>query len=436
MSLRIRIALVSILAAVVAAGSVAFVSYQIVTSRMAQSLDASLETTSWVFKDEPRRAPTADPLRGQDLGDYAVQALREEGGTLSLSGPALPVTVDDIDIAMGRRSDFLRTIDLDGSQWRMLTVPTAYGAVQVAVDTAASQATLATLQRFVWIVAIFVSFFAGGGAWLITSRALSPLSDLTRAVEQVANGRLDVEVRGGSGEVGRLAQSFNRTINALRQSRLEQQRLVQDAGHDLRTPLASILSNVAIVRRRAIGAEDRNAILADVETEARKLGDLVEQIISAASGENADEPVETIDVGAAIHTAARRVGRVRNRTIDVQAPTMSAAVRHRGYERAVVNLLENAIKFSTDEISVTGELEGNMWWTTVLDRGPGIGDVDPMQLFERFWRSDSSRSSDGSGLGLAIVRAVAEQHGGSVRAYNRSDGGAAVGFSIVVHDLD
>ena len=275
-----------------------------------------------------------------------------------------------------------------------------------------------------------MSALAAAGAWRVTARALAPLEDLTDAVEHVAGGRLDVEVVGGGGEVGRLADSFNRTMRALRQSRSEQRRLVQDAGHDLRTPLTSILANVVLLRRRTVTPTQQDEVLADIEAEARKLDALVEQIIAAAAGSVTDEQAEQFDLTEMARATAGRVGRLRARSISLRGAEELVHAQPRAVERSITNLLENAVKFSDGTVEVVIDAIDDQVWVLVQDRGPGIGVVPGEQLFERFWRSDASRSSDGSGLGLAIVKAVAEHHGGAVRAENRDGGGATIGFSV------
>jgi two-component system, OmpR family, sensor histidine kinase MprB len=430
MTLRIRLALVGALVAILAAGLVAGVSYQLLSNRLAGALDDSLETTSWLFKEAPRRAETADPFRGQDLGEYAVQALRSDGGSLSLAGPALPVGDTDREIALGRKSQAYQDVVSDGRRWRMLTAATSYGAVQVAVDTAEARRSLQTLQVLVAVAALGVGGLGAAIAWRVTSRALAPLEDLTVAVEQVANGDLDVEVAGGEGEVGRVADAFNRTISALQQSRSEQRRLVQDAGHDLRTPLTSITANVSMLRRIPLSDEERDAVLSDLAAETRSLSDLVEQIIDAATGAPVDEAFDETDLATAVEKVAGRLSRLRAREITVVSEPALATVQPRSFERAVVNLVENAVKFSTGAIDVTVARSGEHVWVHVLDRGPGLGAGDGERIFERFWRADTSRARGGSGLGLAIVAAVAERHGGETSARNRDGGGADIGFSV------
>ena len=102
--------------------------------------------------------------------------------------------------------------------------------------------------------------------------------------------------------------------------------------------------------------------------------------------------------------------------------------RPRMLERAIVNLVENAIKYSTPGTPVTVEV--SQLAVTVIDQGPGIDPKDLPYIFDRFYRSDQARSAQGSGLGLAIVRQIVERHGGEVTATNTPSGGAAVGFRL------
>jgi two-component system, OmpR family, sensor histidine kinase MprB len=432
MTLRVRLALVGALVAVIAAGSSALVSYHLLANRVFDSLDHSLETTSWLFKDEPRRSPFADPFQGQDIGQYAVQALTPDSKTLSLAGPPLPVAGGDVEVALGRKGRTFRNVQVEAGSWRMLTAATRYGAVQVAVETEDTEQLIKTLRILSAGVGFVLSVGGAALAWGVAGRALSPLRHLTDAVERVAEGELDVRVDAASqDEIGRVAAAFNRTMDALRRSRAEQRRLIQDAGHDLRTPLTSITTNISILQRLPLDADERCEVLDDLACEARNLTGLVNEIIDLATGLDVHELPEPVEVDRLLDELAARSARLHARDVSWEGEPLTAEIRPRAFERAVSNLLENAVKFSGGPVDLRLEQRGAYGWVWVADRGIGIAAEDCEAIFQRFWRAESSRSSKGSGLGLAIVKDVAERHGGAVSARPRYGGGAEIGFSFV-----
>lgn len=432
MSLRLRTALIGILIAVMAAAGAASASYVFFAQRTEQNVDESLQTVSTFFADDVRRSPFADPVLGQDLGRYSVQAIDEGGKRLPVSGIELPVTARDREVAFGRIGHILVDVSINGDTWRIRTTSTRYGAIQVAMNLDAANRTLYTLRWITLAIGASAALIAGFVSWVVTRRALAPLQELTGAVEAVAGGDLDVVVAGrGSSEVNRLAGAFNATIAALRRSRAEQQRLVQNAGHDLRTPLTSITNNIAVLRKHQLGPADAQLVLTDLATDARALKQLVDEIIDVASGTNPAEDAEPTDIVELVRAIATRHARQSGREIIVRGSSVEVDVQVQAFERAVSNLIGNAVKYSAHhQIEIDVAPTRDAVWIDVADRGEGFGEGDGALLFQRFWRGDAARSSAGSGLGLAIVKDVAERHAGSVRARRREGGGSVIGFSV------
>jgi two-component system sensor histidine kinase MprB len=241
----------------------------------------------------------------------------------------------------------------------------------------------------------------------------------------------------GSDEIARLANSLNSMLRALEASRARQRELVDDAGHELRTPLTSLRTNIELLLRaeatadRALPADDRDALLRDVDAQIRELSGLVSELVELARDEAPTEEVEHVDLTEIVHVAADRVRR-RAKAADVQivVTAVPAPVDGRPHmlERAVTNLLDNAVKFSPPQgrvhVSVSpGEV-------VVTDEGPGIAPADRSRVFNRFYRATSARGLPGSGLGLAIVADAAAVHGGQVRAEEGPGGGALLRLSL------
>ncbi len=261
-----------------------------------------------------------------------------------------------------------------------------------------------------------------------------PLNSLTEAVEGLAE-TTDVSQRldpGGPDELGRLRRAFNRLLAALDSSRDSQRQLVLDASHELRTPLTSLKTNMEVARRlEELAPEDRSVLIGDVLTQLDELTSLVGDLSELARG---DVPALTSGVVSLDSVVADAVsvatthGRSRNVTFNATIqPSLVTGSRNR-LERAIGNLLDNALKWSPDGGVV--EVSCIAGTVVVRDHGPGISDDDLVHIFDRFYRAPAARGRPGSGLGLAIVAQVAREEGGSVIAGHAPGGGAIFRFSL------
>ena len=214
-------------------------------------------------------------------------------------------------------------------------------------------------------------------------------------------------------------------LNALESSLDAQRQLVADASHELRTPLASMRTNIEVLTHSDLIADDeRRELLADVVSQLEELTGLVGDLVDLArDAEHELEPAAVVRLDIVVAEVVDRV-RPRAGTVGFEleaSPTRVWAVERR-VERAVSNLLDNAVKWSPPGATVEVRVaEGEV---SVRDHGPGIGENDLPHVFDRFYRSTTARGLPGSGLGLAIVRQVAEGGGGSVAAENAEGGGA------------
>ena len=312
------------------------------------------------------------------------------------------------------------------------------GAVQVALPlTQVDDALSKQLLLLVIIAAAGIALAALLGI-LVARTALAPIARFTRQTEAIAANpdRLDSErldVHGGD-ELARLAQTFNRTLDALERSVQSQRNLVADASHELRTPIATIRANLQLMRdEQLLSPEDREALRNDVIEELDELTALVGDVVELArgtklGGEPGDVRVDEI-VAAAVERTRRRAPQ-----LTVAAELEPTLVHGEGdrIARAVGNLLDNAAKYGQSGGVIEVKLrDGTL---TVRDHGAGFHDEDLPFVFDRFHRARDARSKPGSGLGLAIVRQAAEAHGGFVEAANAPGGGAllTIGFGPTV----
>lgn len=285
------------------------------------------------------------------------------------------------------------------------------------------------------VTAIGVLGAALVGLWLART-ALRPVGRLTRAVEHVARTE-DLAVRipvEGTDEIARLSRSFNTMTAALSSSQDRQRQLISDAGHELRTPLTSLRTNIDLLLRsentgRAIEPHSKRRLLTNVKEQFEEMssliGDLLELSRNAETGELSTD-IAFHDVVAAAVERARRRGPGLHFEVDLQPWQVHGDAR--GLQRAAVNVLDNAVKFSPAGGLVTVLLKDGV--LTVRDQGPGIPEEELPYVFERFWRSPSARSLPGSGLGLAIVAQAVRDAGGEVALGNAQGGGTLATITL------
>jgi two-component system sensor histidine kinase MprB len=455
-SLRLKIVLALVLLATCATAAVGVSSYVSTQHELNQAVDRSLQDAAANPCDLLRffgRGPCGlGPGRGgfgdNDSGgagapprlfDSVLAQIVASDGTIMRSPQSGELPVDDADLAVANGSNTStshpRDVTIEGEAFRMLTVPIeGGGAVQIARSTRETQRALAVIrERTLLSVALVIAAAAIAG-WLIGRQVTRRLVRLTQAADDVAvTGRLDVAVPvSGSDETGRLGLAFNGMLGALARSRDQQHQLVQDAGHELRTPLTSLRTNVAVLRRlESLAPEARRQLVDDLDSETKELTALVNELVELATDRRDDEPAQECDLSALCEQAAARVRRRTGREISVAGDGSLVSCRPAAIDRAVLNLIDNAAKFSSAESSLI-EVEVNQGRLAVSDRGPGIPAQDLAHVFDRFYRSVASRSLPGSGLGLAIVREIVESHGGTVFAQAREGGGSTVGFVLPV----
>ena len=340
----------------------------------------------------------------------------------------LPVSQQDLTIARGSTEVAFRDVKVGDARYRMVTVPTHGGALQFARQPVEVEESLAKLTLLLIVIGAAGVVGAALLGRTVARAGLAPVDRLTAATEHVAatqdlNAAITVT---GEDEVARLGRAFNAMLAALDASRADQRRLVEDASHELRTPLTSLRTNVELLLRaeesgRSLPAADRARLLRDLDGQMIELTQLTSELVELARNDAGTEPVEEFDLAdgvvAAVERARVRVPGVRIETSLTSAPVLG---RRSALERAVLNVLDNAAKWTPAEepilVRLAQRLVDGRWWAEleVEDRGPGVAEEDVPRIFERFYRSMSARSMPGSGLGLAIVRQAVTAHGGTV----------------------
>jgi two-component system sensor histidine kinase MprB len=385
---------------------------------------------------QPDRGPaprgSADPIIS------LVQHISPGGTVTVVSGAAGPLspTADQLRLAADGPAGVGRfgQTAVDGATYRTYALAEngGTGAVLVGRNLADASRVLTRIAINTILIGLVVILAAALAGWWIARQITRRLTALSAAAEEVAQtGDLSVPVDGsGRDEVGRLAASMRSMLAQLGQSRDAQRRLVEDAGHELRTPITSLRTNARVLRRYdELPPADRSRLLDDVDSELRELTVLVNELVELATDTHPTEPAQPILVRVLLDRAAARIGRRTGRTITVTADETVLDIQPHAVERAVSNLLENAAKFDPDGTHPI-EIDSRHGTITVSDRGPGVPPDDLDRIFDRFHRGESARSLPGSGLGLAIVRDVATRHGGSAGAAPRPGGGLIMTLAL------
>jgi two-component system, OmpR family, sensor kinase len=269
-------------------------------------------------------------------------------------------------------------------------------------------------------------------AWRVTDRIVRPVTVLDKTARSISGrdlrARIPVE---GRDQVAQLAVTFNDMLDRLERAFASQRRFVDDASHELKTPLTIVRGHLELLDS---DPEEREAALAIVMDELDRMGRIVEDLLLLAKYGRPDFlSLGPVDIGALtdeLFAKARTLGRPSSWMLEARATGDVVADRHR-LTQAVVQLAQNAVRHGDDggTIALGSQIangEARIW---VRDRGPGIPLHEQQAIFQRFRRGSLQRS-EGAGLGLAIVKAIAEAHYGRVEVDSRPGGGAT--FSVVI----
>ncbi|MBO3739041.1 HAMP domain-containing sensor histidine kinase [Actinoplanes flavus] len=399
----------------------------------------------WLSTKSARTGPAQGGYGGREIGP-CWQILDAAGAVTGGSDTGLPVTDLAARVATGRHpGEAQEEVGLGPGEFLMLTVPIeGGGAVQVAMDRDPDARVLAL---FALLLAVGCVAGIAGAALLgrtVARAGLAPVDRLTGAVEDVAvtmDLTRPISVSGND-EIARLGRSVNAMLAAIDASRRAQRALVEDAGHELRTPLTSIRTNVelllAVERSPELAyrlpPQERAELLADLDAQVRELATLTTELVELSREETSRESIERVEYAEVVTAAINRVRiRAPGLAFDAELAPVTVAGRPGELERMVVNVLDNAAKWSPPGGAVTVRLTP-AGVLTVADTGPGIAGEDLPYVFDRFYRAPAARSMPGSGLGLAIVAQTATQHGGTVTAGTNRPHGTIVTVRLPVQE--
>lgn len=445
LSLRARVALITACIVAVAIAAISTVAWVITRDRLHTQLDRALiELIPPVDAPPPPGMPvpniewlcrTLPADQGIQRFLEGIQLLRADGSSCTPSG------VDPVETSAQDLS--VQTTALRDGQTRsrkpvrVLLRPFGNGNV-LAVSRSLTEIenTLTELREMLILASLLGGALGAAASLLLTRRAIEPVTRLTAAAEEIARTE-DLQLPdtvSGRDEVGRLGHAFAAMIAALQESRRRQHALVTDAAHELRTPMTSLRTNIDLLARseqtgRLLPTEQRKEILDRLQAQSGEFADLVTELVALARDER-DLAREKVSVHTVIDRAVRRArSRARDHHFDIHCLPWTVVGDAAALERTVLNLLDNAVKFSPAASTV--RLRSEPGWITVSDQGPGLAEKHRTEAFERFWRAPDARALPGSGLGLAIVADTVTAHEGTVSFEPPADGqGACVRIEL------
>jgi two-component system sensor histidine kinase MprB len=443
LSIRTRLTVIASVAVTATALLVCSLAWLAVRHALVHQIDQQLRTLAngplRQFDPGTIAAIPSTPLTAPS-GNIRVQ-VRFSAGTIvgaPANTQALPFSARDMAVAAGTSSVANYTTHTTFGTFRVFTVRgPGGGIVQLSRSLSDVDATLRGVELIMVLLVVGAALLAAIAGRLIAGTALQPVNRLTRTATEIARTQ-DLQhpiVIDGRDELAQLGQAFNQMLTALGQARQAQQELIEDAAHELRTPMSSMRTNIELLAYAAgrLTPSDLKGLLNDLDRQSIELSDLVTDLVVLARSAGLDEPVIRIDLGDVVLGALDRA-RARNPQARFVQQTRSSivSVQPGAIERCIVNLLDNAAKFGPADQTIelrmrlTGDSHAQFAEVSIADRAPVIPEAQRVRIFERFHRLDTARSVPGSGLGLAIVNQTVAAHGGNIVAEPRTDGGGNV----------
>jgi signal transduction histidine kinase len=440
-SLRARLLVIGVLgvATALAIGSIAL--YVVLTLVSYRSLDQAGTATATEVADlvDRGRLPDPIPVTGSqivqvvDARDRVVSAsvnadrltalLLPREVTAALAGSRVVVPGSRV----GLDSDLRVVAARAGPAGARRTVVVAQGFEDVQHSQHILKVTL--LSTYPLLLAVLALI-----AWRVVGSTLRPVEELRSTAERISgtgqDDRLPVPTSGD--EMHALAVTLNSMLDRLAAARSRERSFLADAAHELRSPLASMRTQLEVAHH--LGEE--TPVTADLRAEVLRMGRLVEDLLVLARLDAGDRPVTSVRTAVPVRALAADVaGRFEGARVPVGTSgvaDVTACCPPDDLRRALVNLVDNAVRHARTSVEVEAAATAGGVLVAVRDDGAGIPETERDRVFERFTRLDEARDRDegGSGLGLAIVRELVRAHGGEVRLGDAPGGGLRVELTL------
>ncbi len=386
-------------------------------------------------------------------GEYVAQLLSANGMVLEASGdvpskkPMIPAATISR-ILNGHHIRDTVTLGKDSERFRVLAVELLKTSnPEIIVVGTSTEDVDNSIDRLLVLLLISVPaalVLAGIGGWLLARKALLPVVQITSKAAEIGVSQLDerIEVPIKTDELGKLAVTLNRMLDRLQHGVEEKRRFIADASHEMRTPLAIMRSEIDVSLSLDNLQPEAIETLKSTRDEVDRMSRIVENMLTLARIDEGRLPLlkKPVDIADLARTVAQNMGSLadaKNMSVEVTGESEFVIADPEYLEQVIVNLVENAVKYSQPGGSVTlsvWQSEGEAG-ITVSDNGPGIPEELLGKVFERFFRVDTSRSRTlgGSGLGLSISEDIIKAHSGRIWATSELGHGST--FTIALRQM-
>jgi heavy metal sensor kinase len=409
--------------------------------------EASHEEQGVAVTPEFIHREVADVVRAFRFGDFRFFVFAASGllATSGASEDAVPEAVAAL--AAGGAPGAVTTIPgADGPDSACVArEPTPSGTYTIVVTHSLAEqgAQLAAVRRAYAVAVPVALLLAALGGSVLARKSLGPVVAMSHQAERIEATSLHERLRvpNERDEVGRLARVFNALLARLEASFEQQRRFMADASHELRTPVAIVRGEAEVsLSRTDRGADDYRDSLEIIHDEGRRLAQVVDDLFMLARADAGQRPLTVAEfyLDEVVEEAVRAVRSLAEPRGIAVGYEPSGEMPFAGDEtlvnRMIVNLLENAIKYTPPggEVRVRADARDGKYVVTVEDTGLGIPAAAQPFVFERFFRADATRSGSGPGLGLSIARWIAEAHGGRVDLVRSDDRGSTFAVTLPI----
>ncbi len=269
------------------------------------------------------------------------------------------------------------------------------------------------------IVLMILGILSVMGGWLFVRQLNRPLSALQNAAHDVGRGDFPEPLtERGTTEIVAVTRAFNHMSKGIKQLEDDRNLLMAGISHDLRTPLTRIRLATEMISQHDEFLKD------GIEGDIDDMNTIIDQFIDYIRHDSKDK-AELDDINALIEEVVQAESILEREIIFTAEPLPKIPLRYVAMKRALANLIQNSLRYSSGKITVTTSYDKRQQEVCfcVCDEGPGIPEVDIERLFQPFTQGDKARGGEGSGLGLAIIKRIVDTHGGRVELSNRDEGG-------------
>lgn len=377
-----------------------------------------------------------------DVVNDVYTALYTADGLMLYGENPLPRETGQVPFAEGR----VRQIEAGGFRYELYDRHLQFGAgetelwIRGVVPETEGLRQLQQITRSLLMLLPLLIALAILAGWLLAGQMLAPLRRIEETAEQISRGddlRRRIPEGESRDEIGRLARVFNGMIDRLERSFEAERRFNSDASHELRTPTSVILAQTEYSLEKERSPEEYVDALRVVRKQGRRMSALIDDMLAYTRMDQGPEryPFVRLDLSRLAAEAAEET-----RLLHAEYITLETEIKEGLFvegnamllNRLTHNLLSNACRYGNGLVRVRLGREGKRICLSVEDNGPGIPPEEREKIFDRFYRSDASRSGEGTGLGLAMVKKIAQMHGAELRLESTPDAGSC--FSVFFKD--